>query len=192
MGGCPVTRWGRHLPDAPFASDGRRVRAFAGKQTADVLVALGAGASDLPALVPLLGRRGGSGFSGSFVDRAELDEHGEIVAYVKQERRTDKGLPFRSLSGGEQAALLVELAIVRARSLQTSGVAAFVIDPWPTTTGSLGPSLGVLLAQLTQDIQVLVTTEREAVNFDTAGWAEIELQPIERRSLRIGRPSHMP
>lgn len=145
------------------------------RSIAEVLDMLGSSASDLPALVPLLGRRGGNGFNGSFVDRVELDEHGEIVAYVDQEWQTGRGLSFDSLSGGEQAALLVELAIVRARSLQTSGVAALVIDSWPTVTGALGPPLGVLLAQLTHNIQVFVTTEQRDVNFDTIGWAKIHL-----------------
>jgi hypothetical protein len=129
-----------------------------------------------PALVPLLGRRGGYGFNGSFFDHAELDAHGEIVVCFEQERHTGrKGLSFDRLSGGEKAALFVELAIVRARSLQTSGVAVLVIDSWPTVTGSWGPPLGTLLAQLTHSVQVLVTTELRDVNFDTTGWARIHL-----------------
>lgn len=159
------------------------------RSIAEVLGMLGLSASDLPALVPLLGRRGGNGFDGSHVDRAELDADGELVAYVEEDWPTGKYLPFRVLSSGEQAALLVELAIVRARSLQTSGVAALVIDPWPTVTGGLGRALGTLLAQLTHDIQVFVTTEQRDVNFDTTGWAKIHLpaaQPqTELRTVRI-------
>lgn len=145
------------------------------RSIADVLDMLRLSASDLPALVPLLGRRGGSGFNGSYIDRAELDADGELVVYVEEDWQTGRGLRFRDISGGEKAALLVELAIVRARSLQTSGVAALVIDPWPTVTGALGQPLGTLLAQLTHDIQVFVTTEQRDVNFDTTGWAKIHL-----------------
>jgi hypothetical protein len=101
------------------------------------------------------------------VDRVGLDKQNKLHVYLKAKQNS--GLPFGSLSGGEQAALLVELAIVRTRNAQGAGPTLLVIDPWPTITQQFGPELGILLAELASNVQVFVTTSTE-LNFNTPGW----------------------